>query len=268
MLSPDDEYAPQLNRPPLLRFLGQHLPIVIFLLLAGSGMLLTYWYFTPEESAANVVAAALPGDGALMAPIFKNVPAKPVTQRLAQSPGPIRIGLIAGHLGSDSGAVCADGLTELQVNENIVDLMLAELQNRGIRAEKLEEFDARLTSYSGTAVVSIHADSCDYINELATGFKISGSGRTDSSALSICLEQAYRDATQMHYHANTITPDMTDYHAFRKLPPGVPAAIVEVGFMNLDREMITTNAQIPVNGLINGILCFLNEQNPVAAAGN
>lgn len=251
-----------------MQFLGQHLPIVVFLVLAAAGMVLTYWYFTPEESAAEVVSAVLPGEGSLMAPIFKTVPAKPVVQRLAQSPGPLRIGLISGHRGHDSGAVCADGLTEAEVNENIVDLVLADLQSRGIRADKLDEFDPRLGSYSGTAVISIHADSCDYINELATGFKVSGSGRTDSTALSICIEQAYRDATQMAYHANTITPDMTDYHAFRELPPGVPAAIIEVGFMNLDREMITTNAQAPVTGLINGILCFLNEQKPLAVAGN
>ncbi|MCA9875077.1 MAG: N-acetylmuramoyl-L-alanine amidase [Anaerolineales bacterium] len=246
------------SAPPVIQFLGQHLPIVIFLVLAFAGMMLVYWYFSPDEMSAEGVTAVSAADNYLAAPIFKNIPAKPVVQRLSQSPGPILVGIISGHRGFDSGAVCSDGLTEAQVNETIADMVLTNLQNQGVRAEKLDEFDARLDNFSGTALVSIHADSCDYINELATGFKISGSAFTDSSPLSICVEQEYYQATQMEYHANTITPDMADYHAFRQIAPSVPAIIIEVGFMNLDREMITTNAQVPATGLTNGILCFLD----------
>jgi N-acetylmuramoyl-L-alanine amidase len=238
------------------------MPIVVFLVAAFTGMVLVYWYFSPENAAAeaaNVAAVLTNEEGALTAPIHKVIPEKPVVQRLVQSPGPIRIGIIAGHKGFDSGAVCADGLTEAQVNENIADMVLSDLQAQGIRAEKLDEFDARLDGYAATAVLSIHADSCDYINDLATGFKISGSAYTNSGALSICVEDAYRSATQMFYHANTITPDMADYHVFRKLGPTTQAVIIEVGFMNLDREMITTNAAVPAQGITNGLLCFVNQ---------
>ena len=221
-------------------------------------MLLVYWYFSPAESVAEAVDAGLRAANYHAAPLFKNRPAHTVVQRLGQSPGPIRIGIISGHRGHDSGAVCDDGLTEAQVNETIVDMVLTNLQSRGIRTDKLDEFDPRLDSYSGTAVISSHADSCNYIKELATGFKISGSGFTDSSQLSICVQQAYYQATQMEYHANTITPDMAEYHAFRKIAPGVSAIIIEVGFMNLDRQMITTNAQVPASGITNGIFCFLD----------
>jgi len=252
----------------LIEFLRQNLPIVVFLGLAFAGMMLVYWYFSPDENAVDAITAVSPTDNYLAAPIFKNIPAKPVVQRLPQSPGPVLVGIISGHRGFDSGAVCADGLTEAQVNENITDLILASLQSQGIRTEKLDEFDTRLDNFSGTALISIHADSCDYINELATGFKIAGSAFTNSSDLSICVEQAYAQATQMEYHANTITPDMADYHAFRQIAPGVPAIIVEVGFMNLDRDMITTNAQVPATGLTNGILCFLNQYKNVVTATN
>jgi hypothetical protein len=51
---------------------------------------------------------------------------------------------------------------------------------------------------------------------------------------------------------------MTDYHAFRTLPPGVPAIILETGFMNLDRALLTTNADIPAIGILSGIQCFLD----------
>lgn len=239
-----------------LHLLGRHLPIVLFLLLAFVGMGVVYWFFSPPEATAEMIAAS--STSSLSAPIYKPIPAKPVLQRLAQSPGPIRIGLIAGHKGSDSGAVCDDGLTEAEINLNIAEKVAAALLAQGIHADILDEFDPRLSSYGGTAVVSIHADSCVYYNDLATGYKVAPSSRTDSLLLQSCMETAYTRVTQMPYHANTITPHMTDYHAFRALPEGVPAIIIETGFMNLDRAILTTNADIPAAGILDGIGCFLD----------
>ena len=245
--------------PFWLRLIGQNLPIVVFLLLSAIGMFTVYWFFSPIESDAESIVAS--SGLTLSAPIYKAVPAKPVLQRLAQSPGPIRIGLISGHAGSDSGAVCADGLTEAEVNATIVELVAANLRNQGIHTDILEEFDPLLGTYGATAVISVHADSCVYINELATGYKVAGSSFTDSSALSVCVEQQYQAATQLSYHANTITPHMTDYHAFRTIPVGVPAIIIEVGFMNLDRGILTNTPEIPAAGVTDGILCYLDQVN-------
>lgn len=244
--------------PFWLRLIGRNLSLFIFLVLAVTGMMVVYWYFSPADGSAEAFAA-VSEESSLSAPIFKSVPAKPVRQRLAQSPGPVRVGIISGHKGFDSGAVCDDGLTEATVNANIAERVATGLQTQGIRVDILEEFDPQLQNYSASALVSIHADSCSYINELATGFKISGSSYTDSSSLSICVENAYQEATQMRYHEHTVTADMADYHAFREIAPGVPAIIIEVGFMNLDREMLTANADVPASGLTNGILCFLNQ---------
>ncbi len=108
-------------------------------------------------------------------------------------------------------------------------------------------------------LVSIHADSCDYFNELATGFKIAGSSFTDSSQLSICVEGAYAAATQLPYHANTITPHMTDYHAFREIARGVPAIILETGFLNLDREFLTTGQDVIAGSIAEGVLCYVDD---------
>jgi N-acetylmuramoyl-L-alanine amidase len=239
-----------------LHLLGRNLPIVIFLLLAFVGMGLTYWFFSPPEATAEMIANS--SSSALSAPFYKPVPAKPVLQRLAQSPGPIRIGLIAGHKGSDSGAVCDDGLTEAEINLNIAEKVAGALLALGIHADILDEFDSRLSNYGGTAIISIHADSCTYINDLATGYKVATSSRTESSLLQSCLEAAYQQATQLPYHANTITPHMTDYHAFRTLPEGVPAVILETGFMNLDRALLTDNVDVPASGVLSGIQCFLD----------
>ena len=92
------------------------------------------------------------------------------------------------------------------------------------------------------------------------------SSRTDSLTLQSCMEAAYTQTTQLPYHANTITPHMTDYHAFRTLPEGVPAIIIEVGFMNLDRALLTTNADIPAAGILNGIPQFMHEVVQLLAA--
>ena len=238
-----------------LHLLGRNLPIVLFLLLAIVGMGIVYWFFSPPEATAELIAST--SSSSLSAPIYKPIPAKPVLQRLAQSPGPIRIGLIAGHKGSDSGAVCNDGLTEAEVNLNITEKVAGALLAQGIHADILDEFDPRLGNYGGTAVISIHADSCVYYNDLATGYKVAPSSRTDSSLLQNCMETAYAQVTQLPYHANTITPHMTDYHAFREIAPGVPAIIIETGFLNLDRDMLTTESYKPANGITNGILCFL-----------
>jgi N-acetylmuramoyl-L-alanine amidase len=237
-------------------FLGRIWPFVLFLILATAGMWAVYMLFTPAGDEADVVAAVR--NTGLSAPFVKAIPAQPVTQRFAQSPGPMRIGIIAGHKDFDPGAVCDDGLTEAEVNQAIAEMVVANLRTQGIRTELLAEYDARLPGYSGTALVSIHADSCDYFNEEATGFKIAGSMLTDSFMLSSCVEESYRQATQLPYHANTLTQDMTDYHAFYDIAPGTPAIIIETGFLNLDRELLTTNAGIPATAISDGILCYIN----------
>ena len=240
-------------------FLLRHIPLLLFLVIAFGGMIAVYWFFSPADNDVAALTAVSSSNAPLSAAIHKPIPSRPVSQRLAQSPGPVRVGLIVGHKDSDSGAVCEDGLTEVEINTNIAQLVADKLNGRGVQVDLLAEFDPRLDNYSGTAVVSLHADSCEYINDTATGFKIAGSAFTDSSGLSICVEQAYADATALPYHANTITPHMTDYHAFRKIAPGTPAIILETGFMNLDRPLLTTNADTAANGVATGILCFLND---------
>ena len=254
--------------PFLWILIRNNLPVVAFLLLAAAGMLVTYWFYaSPEEGIAEAVVEASSGES-LSAAIFKQVAARPVAQRFAQTPGPLHIAVIAGHMNHDSGAVCADGLTEADVNLRVAHNVVDALQQRGISADVFAEFDPRLQDYVGTALVSIHADSCDDINELATGFKVSGSTATDSSTLSLCMQQEYQKVTHLPYHANSVTPDMADYHAFREIAPGVPAIIIEIGFMNLDRELLTTSAEIPSEGVLQGILCYLDSKNVVATGGD
>jgi N-acetylmuramoyl-L-alanine amidase len=235
--------------------IGRVLPFLLFFLIATLGMAGVYFFFSPADGNAEIVAAVR--SNGLSAPFYKPAPPRPVSQRLVQSPAPLRIGIISGHRGNDVGAVCDDGLTEAEVNLNIAERVTQSLQARGFRTELLDEFDERLYGFAGTALISIHADSCVYYNEEATGYKVAGSYITDSTLLTSCIEEAYGTATQLPYHANTITPHMTDYHAFREISVGTAAVIIETGFMNLDRELLTTRAEVPAEAILQGILCYI-----------
>jgi N-acetylmuramoyl-L-alanine amidase len=176
----------------------------------------------------------------------------------------IRIGIVAGHKGNDSGAVCPDGLQEVAVNTDIATRVQTALIANGYTVDVLDEFDSRLQEYRANALVSIHADSCQYINEFATGFKVAGSSESripeESTRLASCLTDRYQTRTGMPFHANTVTYDMTQYHAYREISGETPAAIIEVGFLNLDREILTTQADLLAQGIVEGILCYVRRE--------
>ncbi len=95
----------------------------------------------------------------------------------------LRIGIVAGHSGNDSGAVCTDAdgtvtLTEADVNLKIATLVQQKLVDRGFQVDLLNEFDTRLNGYRAVAIVSIHNDLCQYINDQATGFKVAAALNT------------------------------------------------------------------------------------------
>ena len=199
--------------------------------------------------------------------MFENVqPAAPVEELPTITPSPRpRIGLVAGHYGNDSGSVCADGVTEMEVNYDIASRVKDILTKEGYEVDLLEEFDSRLTAYRALALVSIHNDSCDYINDQATGFKVSAAQSTvhpeKATRLTACMSQRYKMATNMSFHYNTITRDMTEYHAFSEIHNETTAAIIETGFLNLDREILTKRADLVAQGVANGILCFVRNED-------
>jgi N-acetylmuramoyl-L-alanine amidase len=182
----------------------------------------------------------------------------------------LRIGIVAGHSGNDSGAVCVDAngkvtLTEADVNMQIATLVQKKLVDRGFQVDLLNEFDTRLNGYRAVAIVSIHNDSCQYINDEATGFKVAAALNTRDAnragRLLSCLQDRYHTATGLKFHPGSITADMTGYHAFSEIDPNTIAAIIETGFLNLDREILTQHTDQVADGVVNGILCFVNNEN-------
>jgi hypothetical protein len=141
---------------------------------------------------------------------------------------PPRVGIVAGHYGFDSGAICPDGLQEVEINFAIAQRVVTLLKGKGYRAELLGEFDEAIYEYQADAFVSLHADSCD----------IPG-------------------ASGLARHEDSITPDMRQYHAFRKIDPYTPGAIIEMGFMLDDRNILLYEQDKVARGIASGVICFL-----------
>jgi len=174
------------------------------------------------------------------------------------------IGIVAGHSGHDSGAVCSDGLTEVSINQQIAAYVQKLLVDKNIDVDVLHEFDDRLKGYQALALISIHADSCDYINDQATGFKVAAALSNPhperAARLTACMRSRYSKATGLPLH-NSVTADMTSYHAFDEINNETTAMIIEVGFMNLDRQLLTQKPEVIAQGIADGILCFINNES-------
>jgi len=173
-----------------------------------------------------------------------------------------RIGIVSGHHGNDSGAVCKDGLTEASVNYDVANRVAGEMRQRGYRVDVLDEFDPRLDNYRALLLLSIHADSCDYINDEATGFKVAhvldSRVPEQEDKLVECIGDRYAARTGMRFHKNSVTRDMTNYHGFYEVAPDTPSAIIETGFLRLDRAILTERADLVAQGIVDGLMCYLS----------
>mgnify|MGYP002386219127 FL=1 len=246
---------PPVNQPP--RSAGMFRP---FLIIIGVSFLIATLFTAfpqpgvlPDASSGDNSGQQASGD---------------LTGLNTPAPRPIpRIGLVAGHSGNDSGAVCPEalgGIREVDINLNIAALVRQNLLNLGYEVDLLAEFDSRLNGYQATALISIHADSCEYY-EGATGFKVAAAKSTfypeQAGRLTNCLQTRYAGITNLQLHPNTITVDMTDYHAFSEIYSLTPAAIIEVGFMNLDRQILTQQPDLIAEGITSGILCYIRNED-------
>jgi len=181
----------------------------------------------------------------------------------------LRIGIVAGHAGNDSGATCTDEyglitLTEADVNMEIASLVQKTLIQEGYKVDLLNEFDTRLNGYRALALVSIHNDSCEDIED-ATGFKIAAAVNTHdmnrATRLTECLRDRYGNVTGLRFHEGSITTDMREYHAFSEIDPYTIAAIIETGFLHLDQELLVEETDRVADGVVRGILCFARNEN-------
>ncbi len=198
-----------------------------------------------------------------------------LTPTVTPTPLPPLVALLAGHSGGiDTGAVCPDGLREVDITTDVAHRAKALLEALGYRVDVLAEFDARLSAtrrdYAPDAFLAIHADSCVYY---ASGYKVA---RADNSVipqeddrLTRCISLAYANATNLPFHAGSITTDMTHYHGLEEINPQSPGAIIELGFLGSNHDLLKNHRDVLAQGVANGIDDFLKgEDCPQGQTGN
>lgn len=252
------------DRSPAARLVMRNLGVIL-IVAAVLATIFTAW--TPASLSPGELAAQL------ASAVDRSTPTPAPQAVFSDTTGGkmLRIGIVAGHSGinpdsglPDPGSVCADGLTERDVNMSIAKLVVRGLEAAGYQPDLLEEFDTRLVGYRALALVSIHNDSCQPINADATGYKVAAALDTSvpdrAQRLVACIADRYGKTTGLRYHPNSVTADMTQYHTFNEINSQTPAVIIETGFLYLDREFLTKHPEEAASGIVQGILCYLNNE--------
>lgn len=173
-----------------------------------------------------------------------------------------QVAIISGHAGSDSGAVCTDAagnvtLTEAEINARVAGLAAQRLQRTGVDVVILDEYDARLEGLDADLLLSLHADSCIELSGYKAAHRVNSRVPAQDGILLNCIAQHYATTTSLQPHPNTITHDMTSYHAFRRILPSTPAAILEMGFLGGDQTLLVNQADTVAAGVAESVACFL-----------
>ncbi|MCU0466583.1 MAG: N-acetylmuramoyl-L-alanine amidase [Anaerolineae bacterium] len=185
------------------------------------------------------------------------------------------IGIVSGHRGPgeadyDPGAVCLDAAGEVVITENDINFAVASrvvqlLREQSYRVDLLDEFDPRLNDYQAAAMVSIHSNSCQDYGEYVSGYLVAKAAAKPPNGpddrLAECIARYYGPMTGLERRFS-LTIDMTDYHNFRELHPLTPAAIIELGFMRADQQILVEQQDLLARAIVEGILCFLEPDDP------
>lgn len=175
------------------------------------------------------------------------------------------IGLVAGHWEDTSkGFECSDGVKESDVNLNIATMVQQRLVAEGFTVDLMKERDTKLMQYSGLLVLSIHSDNCKYIDDTATGFKVASSyytstDSTKANRLTTCMSDRYQKETGLRF-INEVTDDMSTYHTFDEVNTNTPTIIMEAGYLNLDKDLLTKQPDKAAKAITDGILCYLRNE--------
>ena len=157
-----------------------------------------------------------------------------------------QVALISGHSGYDSDIVA-------EISKRVAK----RLVQAGADVTILQEYDPRLEDLQADVLLSIHADSCiDVSGYKAARALYSATPETDDRLVN-CIDQFYPAATGLTIHSESITHNMTEYHAWHKINPNTPAAILEVGFLGGDQELLNNQPAIVAKGISDSLLCFL-----------
>lgn len=186
------------------------------------------------------------------------------TPSLSSSPAPatLRVGILAGHWQYDRGATCDAVIFEADLTYQIAQKTSPFLESRGYAVDILAEKDPRLPGYQADVFLALHIDSCGYN---LSGFKVAHSDESFipeiEDRLVDCIYREYEKSTGLPRHNTTISHNMLKYYALHREVGGIaeqtPGAIMEMGFMDGDFELLAHRQEVVAQGLAQGLLCFL-----------
>ena len=172
----------------------------------------------------------------------------------------LTVALLSGHAGYDSGAICGDmnapTIKEVDVVARIVELVRVQLESTRLEVLILEEYDARLTNLEAALMLSLHADSCIFVNGYKAAYPYNSAIPLTERKMLACIDKHYAAHTGLSFHPS-VTDEMTRYHAFRKVLPGTPTVILEMGFLGGDAHLLTQEPERVAAGITESINCFL-----------
>jgi len=243
----------------------------IFVVGISAGLVATVltWFTDPQFLNPAVVRGLQLNDPMLMA----NIAAPGATPTPVATPNwHYRIGIISGHRGEDSGAVCEDDygypeLQEVDVNFSVAQRVVAKLKAENFTVDLLDENDPRLDNYQGVALLSIHANTCYDFGEFVSGYIVAkAEARPDfgnDTLLRECVALNFGALVPLE-RSFVLTLDMTNYHVFRTIHPLTPAVILEMGYMLADREVLENEPELLAQAITNGIYCYLGVSGNVS----
>jgi hypothetical protein len=177
------------------------------------------------------------------------------------------IGILSGHWQDNPGEVCSDGLIEADTNQAISARVTQTLTDMGYKVDIFPEYDLALLNYHSAAFVAIYSGSCNESPIPPSGFKVATSLTAQDpekvNQLAVCLAEQYQKATKLPFTYEVLNPDNPSYHIFRDINSDSPAVLIEVGSLKTDRNLIVSHTDTVSDGIVAGILCYLDSQTTV-----
>lgn len=223
-----------------------------------------------------VVSCAAP------APLPTPTPTRPISETGGSVPvsRPLtgyRVGIQAGHGGGDPGASSCDGtVREAEITASVAGKVAERLRRSGAQVDLFVGADPRLRGYQAHAFVALHTDYCPnpanpsspsgykvarYGGAPGTGLKGNGD---PSDRLAQALWEEYgrvtglpQDRSPGHFTANLL-----NYYALREIHPATPGAIIEMGWLSGDLDVLLNRQDTLAEGIAAGILRFLAAETP------
>lgn len=229
----------------------------------------------PEDACNQPPAPRLPAPGTQGAGDFWRTFFAPLPPTdVWNPPGTKRVGLQAGHWRVEEApeefrnlghGTSGGGKAEWEVNLDIARRAAEILEAAGVEVDVLPATVP--PRYRAHVFLALHADG-DLTGALR-GYKLARAAFSaipeEDDRLVYTLYRAYGEATGLPRDDLHITRRMTGYYAFNSrrychaIAPGVPAAIIEMGFLTsaADRHVLVLNPNAAARGIATGVLRYL-----------